>query len=161
MALPRDLALSDEQLDQMLASTWNMRIATAGPGDRINLTPMWFGWAGGCIYFVGRGQKIVNLRRNPNATILVDLNDRFPELMGAMFVGRGVVLEDRAAEDADPHLEEVRVQMGHKYAGGHSNDPAQQAPVRNAFTAAGRSRRWVRFEVDKLVTWDNHKLGMA
>ena len=42
-----------------------------GPGDRINLTPMWFGWAGGKIYFYGRGQKVVNLRRNAACSCVV------------------------------------------------------------------------------------------
>ena len=54
-----------------------------GPGDRINLTPLWFGWARGNIYFYCRGQKVVNLRRDPVATVLVDRNERFPELQGA------------------------------------------------------------------------------
>ena len=68
--LPRELALTDEQLDSIMLSTWNMRVATVGPGSRINLTPMWFGWAGGKIYFYGRGQKIVNLRRDAVCTVL-------------------------------------------------------------------------------------------
>ena len=88
MALPRELALTDAQLDELLTSQWNMRIASIGPGARINLTPMWFGWAGGRIYFYGRGQKVVNLRRNPECTVLVDRNEKFPELQAVMLQGR-------------------------------------------------------------------------
>jgi hypothetical protein len=139
-----------------MLTTWNMRIATVGPGSRINLTPLWFGWAGGHIYTHCRGQKVVNLRRNPVATILVDRNERFPELQGAMFQGRATVLEDAAAEAADPHLAEVRVQMGTKYAGGHGQPAAEAAP--NMATARGRTARWVRFEPTHVVTWDNFKL---
>ena len=90
------------------------------------------------------------------ATILVDRNERFPELQGAMFQGRAVVLEDADAENGDSHLEEARMQMGAKYAGGHGESDA--APRRNAATARGRSGRWVRFEPAKLVTWDNYKI---
>lgn len=50
MALPRELALDAKQIDEMMTSLWNMRIASVGPRNRINLTPMWFGWAGGRIY---------------------------------------------------------------------------------------------------------------
>ena len=130
------------------------------PRERINLTPLWFGWAGGRIYFYGRGQKIVNLRRSPECTVLIDRNERFPELQGAMFQGRATVLEDAAAEAADPHLEEARWQMGTHYAGGHGEQaPATGERVRNEASARGRSWRWVVLEPRRVVTWDNHKLG--
>ncbi len=155
MPLPKELALTPEQLDEIMTTSWNMRIATVGPGTRINLTPLWFGWGGGKIYTYCRGQKIANLRRNPVATILVDRNERFPELQGAMFQGRAQVLEDAEAEAADPHLEEVRWQMGTKYAGGHG-EPAE--PRKNESTARGRHWRWVVFTPEKTVTWDNFKI---
>ena len=114
--IPKELSLTPEQLDELMLSSWNMRIATIGPGTRINLTPLWFGWAGGKIYTYCRGQKVVNLRRNPSCTIVVDRNERFPELQGAMFQGSAKVLETAEEENADPDLEEIRMQMGAKYA---------------------------------------------
>jgi nitroimidazol reductase NimA-like FMN-containing flavoprotein (pyridoxamine 5'-phosphate oxidase superfamily) len=151
------LALTAEELDELMTSSWNMRVATVGPEQRINLTPLWFGWAGGRIYFYGRGQKIANLRRDPACTVLVDRNERYPELVGAMFQGQATVLEDAEAEDADPHLEDVRWQMGTKYAGGHG-EAAMSERVRYPQTAIGRSARWVVVQPDRLITWDNHKL---
>ncbi len=47
MPLSRKLALDDAQIEEIMRTTWNCRIATIGPGSLINLTPMWFGWAGG------------------------------------------------------------------------------------------------------------------
>ncbi len=155
--LSKELALTDEQLDELLTTAWNMRIATIGPGTRINVTPLWFGWGNGKIYFYCRGQKVVNLRRSPVATVLVDRNDRFPELQGAMFQGQAIVLDDSAAEDADPHLGEVRAHMGRKYAGGHG-EPVGGEPVLNSTSARGRSWRWVVVVPERVVTWDNHKL---
>jgi nitroimidazol reductase NimA-like FMN-containing flavoprotein (pyridoxamine 5'-phosphate oxidase superfamily) len=152
------LALTAEELDELMTSSWNMRVATVGPGQRINVTPLWFGWADGRIYFYGRGQKVANLRRDPVCTVLVDRNERYPELQGAMFQGQATVLESAEAEDADPHLEEVRWQMGTKYAGGHGEPPSGER-VRYPQTAMGRSARWVVVQPDRLITWDNHKLG--
>jgi hypothetical protein len=151
------LALSAEELDDLMTRTWNMRIATIGPGRRINLTPLWFGWVNGKIYFTCRGQKVVNIRRNPNATVLVDLNERFPELVGAMFQGKARVLEDEAAENADPDLEAARMHIGAKYAGGHGEGDA--TPRRNNATARGATNRWVVFTPERCITWDNHKLA--
>ena len=157
--IPKELGLAHEQLDELLTTSWNLRVATVGPGERINLTPLWFGWGGGKVYFYCRGQKITNLRRQPRATVLVDRNERFPELQGVMFQGTARVLEDADAEEADPDLEEVRWQMGTKYAGG----PGEPAPpagerVRNGASARGRGWRWVVFTPDSAVTWDNTKL---
>jgi nitroimidazol reductase NimA-like FMN-containing flavoprotein (pyridoxamine 5'-phosphate oxidase superfamily) len=158
MPLPRELALDPEQIEEIMTSEWNLRIATHSPEGRINLTPMWFGWAGGRIYIYGRGQKVANLRRNPQCTVIVDRNTKFPELQGLMFQGRATVLEDAAAEKADPHLEEVRVQMGRKYNGGHGRAPVEDPPPNDA-SAAGRHRRWIVVEPERSVTWDNFKLG--
>lgn len=156
MPIPDELALTPDEIDAIMTTSWNMRIATHSPGGRINLTPLWFGWAGGRVYTFCRGQKVRNLRRDPAATVLVDRNERFPELQGIMLQGRAAVLEDAAAEAADPHLDEARLQMGAKYASGREG-PA--ADGRHGGTASGRSRRWVVFEPERAVTWDNFKLG--
>ena len=155
--IPAELGLTAEELDELMTTSWNMRIATIGPGERINLTPLWFGWADGRIYFYGRGQKIANLRRDPVCTVLVDRNERYPELQGAMFQGHATVLENAEAEETDPHLEDVRWQMGTKYAGGHG-EASNGERVRYPQTAIGRSARWVVVQPDRLITWDNHKL---
>jgi hypothetical protein len=76
-----------------------------------------------------------------------------------MLQGHATVLETAQAEDADPHLEEVRWQMGTKYADGHggASEPGGKG-VRYPQTAGGRSARWVVFHPDRVITWDNHKL---
>ncbi len=158
MPLSRKLALDEAQIEEIMTSSWNCRIATVGPGSRINLTPMWFGWAGGCVYIYGRGQKVVNLRRDPTCTIIVDRNEKFPELQAIMMQGQAHVLEDAAGEAADPHLEEARVQMGKKYNGGHGQ-PAVADPPPNGASARGRNGRWMVFVPDSQVTWDNFKLA--
>ena len=155
--IPAELGLTADELDELMTSSWTMRIATIGPGERINVTPLWFGWAAARVYFYGRGQKIANLRRSPVCTVLVDRNERYPELQGAMFHGDATVLENSEQEDADPHLEEVRWLMGTKYAGGHG-EPQNTKRVRYPLTARGRSARWVVFEPSRMITWDNHKL---
>ena len=157
MPISKKLALSNEQLEELMQSSWNMRIATVGPGSRINLTPMWFGWAEGKIFVFGRGQKVVNVRRNAECTIVVDRNEKFPELQAAMFQGTAKVLESSVEENAESGMAEVRKQMGAKYAGGHG-EPAPENPVENTATASGEINRWIVMQPDKLDTWDNFKL---
>ena len=158
MSLPREIALDDEQMEDMYQNDWNCRIATVDAKGRINLTPMWFGWAADKIFIAARGQKVVNLRRNPNCTILIDRNEKFPELQAIMMQGTARVLESAEEEAQEVGLEEARAQMGRKYNGGHGQPPADDPPP-NAATARGKNRRWIVFTPDKTVTWDNFKLS--
>lgn len=158
MALPRELALTPAQIDEIMGTEWNLRIATIGPKSRINVTPMWFGWGGGRVYIYGRGQKVVNVRRNPNCTVIVDRNVRFPELQGIMLQGKAHVLESAADEQSDAHLAAVRTQMGRKYNGGHGAAPVAEPPPM-AQTATGRNRRWLVLVPAHVISWDNFKLS--
>lgn len=148
MSLPREIALSDEEIDDVMTDQWNLRIATIGPGTKINLTPMWFGWVQGKIYISARGQKVVNLRRNPQCTVLVDKNEKFPELQGIMMDCRAVVLESEGEEEGDLGLKEARIYMGEKYNGGHGQ-PIAFPPKPMAAKAGGENRRWLVLTPEK------------
>jgi len=157
MALAKELALEEAQIQDMLTNDWNIRIASVDTNGNINLTPMWFGWAGGKIYIMGRGQKVVNLRRNPKCTVLVDRNERFPELQAIMMRGTARILETAEEEATDAHLAVAQAQMGIKYNGGHGAEPVENpGPMKS--TAGGRSRRWIVVTPERMVTWDNFKL---
>ena len=127
MALSRDLALTDAERDEILSSEWNMRISTVSPSGRINATPLWFAWHDGKVWAYCRGQKIENMRRDPRCTVLVDRNERFPELQGIMIQGDVEILEDADAEAAEPELATVREIMGRKYHGGHGEARRRRA----------------------------------
>jgi nitroimidazol reductase NimA-like FMN-containing flavoprotein (pyridoxamine 5'-phosphate oxidase superfamily) len=157
MALSRDLALSDTERDEILDAEWNMRISTVSPSGRINATPLWFAWHDGKVWAYCRGQKVDNMRRTGQCTVLVDRAERFMELQGIMIQGDAVVLEDAAAEAAEPGLATVREIMGRKYHGGHGGEPVGE-PTPMAASARGRSARWVVIRPNHIITWDNHKL---
>jgi nitroimidazol reductase NimA-like FMN-containing flavoprotein (pyridoxamine 5'-phosphate oxidase superfamily) len=157
MALSRDLALSDAERDAILDTEWNLRIATVSPSGRINATPLWFAWHDGKIWIFCRGQKVENMRRRPHCTVLVDRAEKYMELQGIMIQGDAVVLEDAAAEEAEPALAEVQAIFGRKYRGGRGEAPTGE-PVQRAATARGRTWRWVKITPSHIVTWDNRKL---
>tara|TARA_S200000501_G_scaffold370965_1_gene413118 strand:- start:1173 stop:1643 length:471 start_codon:yes stop_codon:yes gene_type:complete len=148
MSLPREIALSDEEIDDVMTDQWNLRTATIGPGTKINLTSMWFGWVQGNMYISARGQKVVNLRRNPQCTGLVDKDEKFPELQGIMMDCRAVVLESEEEEEGDLGLKEARIYMGEKYNGGHGQ-PIAFPPKPMAGKAGGENRRWLVLTPEK------------
>ena len=99
--ISNSLKLNHEEVDELLSTESRLRIATLGPGSEINLTPMTFGYADGLIYVFARGQKMVNLRRNPTATVLVDVGSEWKDLQGIMMRGQARVLESMEEEVAD------------------------------------------------------------
>ena len=148
-------ALSWEEIDKMMSSAWIIRIATLGADQRINLTPLWFCWTAGSIYAYTRGQKIKNLRANPHCTVLVDQNERYPELKGVMFQGTAKVLETAAAEHEDPYLDSVvRDLSGEKYAQGGFGSSGR---TQNTSTAMGENWRWIVITPERGFSWDNSK----
>ena len=36
-SLAAGVSLTDDELDELMTTSWNMRVATVGPGDRINV----------------------------------------------------------------------------------------------------------------------------
>ncbi len=147
------LRLTEQELDTLMAREARLRMATFGPGDRINLTPMTFGWAGGKVYIFGRGQKIANLRRNPTTTMLVDIGQAWRELQGIMMQGKAIVLETQAAEEQDEDLPLAQLNLGEKH-GLKKNG----VPTPYQATATGKSRRWMVFRPHHVVSWNNEKL---
>ena len=148
------LKMNAAEIDDLMSRERHVRIATLGPGIEINLTPMTFGWAGGCAYIFARGQKIANLRRRSEATLLADVGGGWRELKGVMMTGRATVLEDEQAEAADPHLLEARLNIGTKH--GLQDDQGNLLP--HGASASGRSRRWIVFSPERIVSWDNSRL---
>lgn len=155
MKITGPTALTGAEIDDLMATAWIVRLATAGPDGRINLTPLWYCWADGKVYAYTRGRKIGNLRRNSNCTMLVDQNERYPELKGVMLEGQARILETAADESADESLDSiVRERMGLKYRDGGFGTPDN---TRNMSTAMGADWRWIVFTPERGFSWDNTK----
>ena len=150
------LQLSSDEIDDLMRTEATLRIATVGPRNAINLTPMTFGWGGGKAYIYGRGQKIADLRRNDTATILVDVGRQWSELKGIMMRGHAHVLETIEHETADSNLAEAQMNLGEKH---HLSSDGVVKPYTP--TASGRSRRWIVFVPEMVVTWNNEKLPVS
>ncbi len=151
--ISEDLKLTQSEIDGLLTREQRMRIATLGPGTDINLTPMSFGYADGRIYTFGRGQKVVNIRRNPTATVLVDIGSQWRDLQGVMLRGRAHVLENMEQELEDAALLKAQFNLGEK-----SGLTMNGRPQPFIASATGKSRRWIVFEPKNIVSWDNAKL---
>ncbi len=147
------LTLSSDEINDLMRTESRLRIATIGPGNEINLTPMTFGWAGGRVYIYGRGQKIADLRRSDIATVLVDIGSEWRALKGIMMRGHAHILETSEDERADEYLKDAQMNLGAKHNLLKDGTVTPYAP-----TASGRSRRWIAFVPETVVSWNNEKL---
>ena len=144
------IKMSQEEIDAFLQAGKTLNVATTSPGNRIHLVAMWYGFfPDGAIGFwtYGKSQKILNLRRDPTMTGLVETGTEYNELRGVELVGKGIVLDDRDDVMA------IGASVWERYTG-----PVDDA-ARQAMAVVGAKRVAVRFEVDRIVSWDHTKLG--
>src|SRR5690349_17452373 len=81
------IKMTDEEIDDFLASQKIVSCATIGPRGRPHLVPLWYvsdgtelrGWT------FAKSQKAKNLERDPHATLQVEAGVQYQELRGVMF----------------------------------------------------------------------------
>ena len=148
----RDLIrMTPDEIDAFLVEPHSMNIATYNHDGTIHLVAMWYAMVDGDAVFwtFGKSQKIVNLRRDPKMTGLIESGDVYSELRGVELVGTGRIIEDF---DAVLH---IGVQVALKYNGAAAiSDEAMPF-----IEAQARKRLGVVLDVEQVVSWDHTKLG--
>jgi PPOX class probable F420-dependent enzyme len=138
--------------DEVLAFLDEQRVvtcATHGPRGWPHLMPLWYLVRDGRIWAwtYGKSQKVVNLERDPRATLQVEAGTEYQEL-------RGVMLEcDVVLHRDTPDVQAFGEELFARYVGGdgsaYTEMVAAQAPKRVAMEFVERRR----------ATWDHRKLG--
>jgi PPOX class probable F420-dependent enzyme len=146
MSLRDAVRMTAAETAAFLAEPRTLNVATVGPDGDIHLVAMWFTMHADCPVFTtyGNSQKVVNLRRDPRLTALVEGGDTYDSLRGVELVGTAQIIDDPAEVLA------LVVEIGVKYAG----RSVQRDPQRAAAKRVG-----VRLVPRRVVTWDHAKLG--
>ena len=68
------MPMSSSEVDAFLAEPRNAIVATINPDGSAQLSPIWFLWEGGTVYFstTSHRLKVKNLRRDPRISMVVD-----------------------------------------------------------------------------------------
>jgi len=122
-----------------------MTVASFSDDGTIHLVPMWYALADGhpVMWTNGRSQKIVNLRRDPRITALVEMGQEYQDLIGVQLVGRAELIDDRAA------VLTIGRTVAERYA-----LPATDAILEYQAT----KRVAIRIIPERVVSWDHRKL---
>lgn len=144
------VTMTDEEIQAFLASQRTATLATFGPHGHPHLVAMWFGLVDGVIWFEtkAKAQKAQNLLRDPRATMLVEDGLTYDSLRGVSLEGKGTVIDDPDA------LWAVGVSVWERYNGPYSEE------VKPLVEFMLHKRVAVRFDVERVRSWDHRKLGL-
>lgn len=150
MSRRASIAMTEEEIDAYLHGRHTMNVASIGRDGRVHLVAMWYGFTADdrpAFWTYGRSQKIVNLRRDPSITCLVETGDAYAELKGVELVGTATILE------SPDDVQAIGRSVYERYNGEWSDAAAA------GVAAMGAKRVVVRIDVEKVVSWDHAKLG--
>src|SRR5437763_1938197 len=93
----RDLIkMTPAEVDAFLAERRSMTMSTISGDGTIHSVAMWYGFLEGAVAFETKtkAQKVVNLRRDPRLTCLVEAGETYDQLRGVTLVGKGEIVEE-------------------------------------------------------------------
>jgi len=152
MASRRDqVKMTEAEVAAYLDEQRVLNIASNGPSGHPHVVAMWFAMVGGrpAFWTFGKSQKVVNLRRDPKITALVESGDTYSELRGVELVGTARLIEKH------DEILAIGEAVAVKYQG-----PGAASEEGRAFLEAQASKRiGVAIDVDRVVSWDHTKLA--
>src|SRR5205809_5114033 len=148
----RDLIkMTPAEVDAFLAERHAMTMSTIAPDGSIHSVAMWYGFLEGAVAFETKrkAQKVLNLRRDPRLTCLVEDGESYDELRGVSLVGRGEIIDD------PDRMWELGVSVFERNTGPYT--PDADPHIRTMLN----KRVVVKVHVDRVVSWDHRKLGLG
>ncbi len=144
------IALTDAEQEQFLKDGWTLQVASIGPKGFPHLVAMWYVIIDGKVHFTtfAKSQKVLNLRRNPKITCMLESGKGYSELKGLVIEGDAELVEDT------PFTAKVMGMVGEKYNG----IPAPTDTPEAALKVASK-RVVVRVNPVDIYSWDHSKLG--
>ncbi len=145
------IAMTEDEVRAYLESERVLNVATIGPTGHPHLVAMWYAMvdANAVFWTFGKSQKILNLRRDPKMTGLVESGDTYDQLRGVELRGSGVIIDDY------DEILEIGKAVGVKYNGPSALDDSALPFLE----AQATKRLGVVFEIEHIASWDHTKLG--
>ncbi len=143
------IRMTPEEESAFIESSKTMILVSNGKDGWPHALPMWFVMREGLplLSTFAKSQKVMNIRRDPRVTVLVEAGEKYEELRGVMIRGRVEIVEDRA------FVEEVQLAFARKYIGGPFPEGAEEI-----IRARAAKRVAIRVVPLEVVSWNHAKL---
>ncbi|PXY31488.1 pyridoxamine 5'-phosphate oxidase family protein [Prauserella muralis] len=145
------IRMSPDEVVTYLERQRVINVATIGPHGRPHLAPLWYvpRGAGMATWTYRKAQKVANLRRLPEATVLVESGDSYETLRGVSMECDVELVEDTGA------VADIGLALALRYAG-----TTEVTDELRAFVGGQAPKRiGLVFTPTKVVSWDHTKLG--
>ena len=155
-----DITMTPAEIRDFIAAGHTLQVATLGPDGLPHLAPMWYFPRGDTVAFRSftKSQKIVNLRRDPRLTVLLETGERYEELRGLMIKGTAELVDDREAVVA------AYAEMAVRYdypAGSAAQGEIDPETAEQMFGRYAGKNTLVTVRPERVISWDHRKLGGA
>lgn len=153
------IRMSQAEVHEYLDAERVINVATMGPKGRPHLAPLWYvprvaedGSPRIETWTYGSSQKIANLRRLPEATVLIESGESYEKLRGVTFETDVEIVEDY----------ERTLAIGTDLMRRYTLSGAEVPPELSGFLGKQAVKRvGLVFTPTKTVSWDHRKLGGA
>jgi PPOX class probable F420-dependent enzyme len=144
------IVMSSDEIADFVARTRTGTGATVGPDGQPHLVAMWYGIVDGDIWLETKvkSQKVVNIRRDPRVSFMIEAGVTYDALAGVSFEGVAEIHDDPDTIFA------VGVSVWERYNGPYTED------LRPAVDMMMNKRVAVRIVPHRVRSWDHHKLGL-
>jgi general stress protein 26 len=150
----RDLiALTPDEIAAFMVASRTVIIVSNGRDGFPHPMPMWFyADAAGAIYCTTfrKSQKVLNYRRDPKASLLVESGEQYAELKSVLMYAEAEIIDDRAA------VIDALVKINTK---GLTVTDADVEKLTAAVSQTADKRVVLKFAPQRYVSWDHSKLG--
>jgi PPOX class probable F420-dependent enzyme len=144
------IKMSADEIDEYVHRRNTAAMCTVNPDGSVHAVAMWYGFLEGAIAFEtkAKSQKIQNLRRNANLTVMIEDGDSYEELRGVTLVGTGEIVED------PDRMWTLGVSVFERYNAPYTEE------MRPFVEVMLRKRYVVKLHVARTISWDHRKLGL-
>ncbi len=143
------IVMSQAEIDEFLLGRNSMTMSTINPDGSIHSIAMWYGFLEGCVAIESKAkaQKVMNLRRNPNLTMMVEDGETYETLRGVTLIGKAEIVED------PDRIFELGVSVFSRYFAPYTEE------MKPAVDMMLNKRVVVKLDVERTISWDHRKLG--
>ncbi len=145
-----NIVMTEAEITDFVERNRTGTMATVGPDGQPHLVAMWYGIVDGDIWVETKvkSQKVVNLKRNPKVSFLIEDGMTYDSLRGVAFEGVAEIHDDPDTIFA------VGVSVWERYNGPYTDD------LRPAVDMMMNKRVAVRIAAHRVRSWDHRKLGL-
>ncbi|NGX08886.1 pyridoxamine 5'-phosphate oxidase family protein [Mycobacteroides franklinii] len=144
------IVMSDEEITEFINNSRTTTMATIGADGQPHLVAMWYAVLDGEVWFEtkAKSQKVVNLKRNPTITCLIEDGLTYDTLRGVSIEGQAEIVEDPDV------LFQVGISVFERYTAPYTEE---MKPIVETML---NKRIAVRVRPARIRSWDHRKLGL-